>query len=87
MKTEALFYLGEREIKYRDVELPEPEAHELFVEMEICGICGWDLLAYAGRFAEIPSLSIPRGTRGSRPRGQGWAPRSGHIRRAAGGLP
>jgi len=64
MKTEALFYLGERKIELREVELPEPAAHELFVEMEICGICGWDLLAYAGRFGKFHPYPFRAGHEG-----------------------
>jgi 2-desacetyl-2-hydroxyethyl bacteriochlorophyllide A dehydrogenase len=64
MKTEALFYLGERKIELREVELPEPEAHEVLVEMEICGICGWDLLAYSGRFGKFHSYPFRAGHEG-----------------------
>ena len=50
MKTEAIWYLGERKIELRDLEIPEPGPDEVTVEMEICGICGWDVLAFNGRF-------------------------------------
>ncbi len=53
MKTEGLWYLGERSIELRDMEIPEPAANEVAVEMELCGICGWDVLSFAGRFGRF----------------------------------
>lgn len=64
MKTEALWYLGERKIEVRSVEIPSPEAHEVLVEMEVCGICGWDLVAYAGRFGKFHSYPFRAGHEG-----------------------
>ncbi|HUW41674.1 MAG TPA: alcohol dehydrogenase catalytic domain-containing protein [Rectinemataceae bacterium] len=64
MKTEAIFYLGERHIELREVDLPEPEAHELLIEMELCGICGWDLLAYSGRFSKFHPYPFRAGHEG-----------------------
>jgi len=53
MKTEALWYLGERSIEFREMDIPEPAANEVAVEMEICGICGWDVVSFAGRFGRF----------------------------------
>jgi 2-desacetyl-2-hydroxyethyl bacteriochlorophyllide A dehydrogenase len=64
MKTEALWYLGERRIEARSADIPEPEAHEVLVEMEVCGICGWDLLAYAGRFGKFHAYPFRAGHEG-----------------------
>jgi 2-desacetyl-2-hydroxyethyl bacteriochlorophyllide A dehydrogenase len=64
MKTEALWYLGERSIEIRETEIPELEPHEVLVEMEICGICGWDLLAYAGRFGKFHPYPFRAGHEG-----------------------
>ena len=52
MRTEAIWYLylGERKIELRDLEIPEPGPDEVTVAMEICGICGWDVLAFNGKF-------------------------------------
>jgi 2-desacetyl-2-hydroxyethyl bacteriochlorophyllide A dehydrogenase len=51
MRTEAIWYLGERKIELRNIEIPEPEAEEVTVAMEACGICGWDVLAFNGKFS------------------------------------
>ena len=64
MKTEALWYTGERSLEIRSVDLPEPEAHEVLVQMEVCGVCGWDLLAYAGRFGKFHSYPFRAGHEG-----------------------
>jgi 2-desacetyl-2-hydroxyethyl bacteriochlorophyllide A dehydrogenase len=64
MKTEAIFYLGERNIEIRTVDVPEPEPHEVLVEMEICGVCGWDLLAYSGRFGKFHPYPFRAGHEG-----------------------
>jgi len=50
MKTEALWYLGERSIELREMEIPEPGPDEVTVAMEACGICGWDILSFKGKF-------------------------------------
>ncbi len=64
MKSEALWYLGERKIEIRELDLPDPEAHEVLVEMEACGICGWDILSYAGRFARFHPYPFRAGHEG-----------------------
>ena len=64
MKTEALWYLGERSIEFREMDIPEPTANEVAVEMEICGICGWDVLSFAGRFGPFHSYPFTAGHEG-----------------------
>ncbi len=64
MKSEALWYLGERRVEFRPVEVPEPDQNEVLVAMEACGICGWDLLAYSGRFARFHSYPFYAGHEG-----------------------
>ena len=51
MKTESLWYLGEREIEIRSAEIPDPEPEELIISLEVCGICNWDIQSYLGNFA------------------------------------
>jgi L-iditol 2-dehydrogenase len=50
MQTEAIWYLGERKIELRSMEIPDPGPDEVAVEVEVCGICAWDVLAFNGRF-------------------------------------
>ncbi|MCX7023922.1 MAG: alcohol dehydrogenase catalytic domain-containing protein [Spirochaetes bacterium] len=64
MKTEALWYLGKRNIEIKSVEIPEPEAHEVLVEMEACGVCGWDILAYSGGFGQFHAYPFRAGHEG-----------------------
>ncbi len=64
MKTEALWYRGERAITFESVQIPDPEADEVLVEMEICGVCGWDLLAYSGRFSRFHAYPFRAGHEG-----------------------
>ena len=64
MKTEALWYTGERSLAIKEVELPEPQAHEVLVQMEVCGVCGWDLLAYSGRFGKFHTYPFRAGHEG-----------------------
>lgn len=54
MKTEAIWYLGERKIELRGMDIPEPGPEEVAVAVEVCGICAWDILAYSGRFKYHP---------------------------------
>jgi L-iditol 2-dehydrogenase len=64
MKTEALWYLGERSIELRETEIPEPAANEVAVEVEICGICGWDVQSFAGKFGKFHSYPFCAGHEG-----------------------
>lgn len=64
MKTEAIWYLGERAMRIGEAEIPEPEADEVLVEMEVCGVCGWDLLAYSGRFGKFHPYPFRAGHEG-----------------------
>lgn len=50
MKTEGLWYLGERKMEIRSMEIPEPGPDEVAVALEVCGICGWDILSFNGKF-------------------------------------
>ncbi len=64
MKTEAIWYLGERRIELRSMDIPEPGPDEVTVEMEICGICGWDVLAFNGRFERYHTYPFCAGHEG-----------------------
>ena len=64
MKTEGLWYLGERAIALRPMEIPEPGYDEVVVELEACGICTWDLLAYLGRFGRWQAYPFAAGHEG-----------------------
>lgn len=50
MKTEAIWYLGERKIELRSMDIPEPGPEEVAVAIEMCGICGSDILAFNGKY-------------------------------------
>lgn len=52
MKTEGLWYLGERRIEMRAMEIPEPGPEDVLIELEACGICNWDIQSYAGNFGK-----------------------------------
>ena len=64
MKTEAIWYLGERKLELRGMEIPEPGPDEVAVAMEICGICGWDVLAFNGKFGRYHSYPFCAGHEG-----------------------
>lgn len=64
MKTEALWYLGERSVELREVDIPEPKAHEVLVEIEMCGMCSWDVLAFAGKFGKFHPYPFAAGHEG-----------------------
>ncbi len=64
MKTEALWYLGDRRVEMRPLEIPDPGHDEVIVEMEACGICTWDLVAYLGRFGRYQTYPFCAGHEG-----------------------
>jgi 2-desacetyl-2-hydroxyethyl bacteriochlorophyllide A dehydrogenase len=64
VKTEGLWYLGERALGLRPMEIPEPGYDEVVVQLEACGICTWDLLAYAGRFSRWQACPFVAGHEG-----------------------
>lgn len=64
MKTEALWYLGERKLKLDEAVIPDPGPDDVLVEMEVCGVCGWDILAYSGRFAKFHAYPFRAGHEG-----------------------
>ena len=65
MKTEALWYLGQSRIDIREVEVPEPGPEEVLVATEVCGICGWDVLAFDGRFEKYHGYPFCAGHEGT----------------------
>jgi len=64
MKTEALWYLGERSVELREMDIPEPKANEALVEIEMCGMCSWDVLAFAGKFGKFHPYPFAAGHEG-----------------------
>jgi 2-desacetyl-2-hydroxyethyl bacteriochlorophyllide A dehydrogenase len=64
MKTEGLWYLGERSIEWRAMEIPEPGYDEVVVEMEACGICTWDIVSFQGRFGRYQAYPFCAGHEG-----------------------
>jgi threonine dehydrogenase-like Zn-dependent dehydrogenase len=64
MKSEAIWYLGDRKIELRGVEIPEPGPDEVVVETEVCGICGWDILAFSGKFERYHPYPFAAGHEG-----------------------
>jgi 2-desacetyl-2-hydroxyethyl bacteriochlorophyllide A dehydrogenase len=50
MNVKSLWYVGERKLELRTVEIGEPGPYELLVKVEACGICTWDLFIYSGGF-------------------------------------
>jgi L-iditol 2-dehydrogenase len=64
MKSEALWYLGDKTLSMRSMEIPEPGYDEVIVETEACGICTWDLMAYRGRMARYYTYPFCAGHEG-----------------------
>lgn len=64
MKSEAIWYLGDRKIELRSVEIPEPGPDEVVVKTEVCGICGWDILAFSGKFERYHPYPFAAGHEG-----------------------
>jgi threonine dehydrogenase-like Zn-dependent dehydrogenase len=64
MKTEGLWYLGERKIEFRPMEIPEPDPEQVIVALEACGICGWDVLSFNGKFARFHGYPFCAGHEG-----------------------
>lgn len=52
MKTKGLWYIGTRQLEIRAMEIPVPGPRDVLVAMEACGICSWDVVAYAGNFGQ-----------------------------------
>jgi threonine dehydrogenase-like Zn-dependent dehydrogenase len=46
MKTEGLWYLGDRRVAIRPLEIPDPGPDQVTVAIEACGICAWDILMF-----------------------------------------
>ncbi|UCF99682.1 MAG: zinc-binding dehydrogenase [Spirochaetaceae bacterium] len=64
MKTESLWYLGERKIEIRSVDIPDPGPEEVLVSLEACGICNWDIQSYMGNFARHHAYPFSAGHEG-----------------------
>jgi threonine dehydrogenase-like Zn-dependent dehydrogenase len=52
MKTEGLWYMGDKKIELKPMEVPELKSNEVLVEIESCGVCSWDVVAYLGDFGK-----------------------------------
>lgn len=56
---QALVYTGSQNLEIREVVDPEPGPGEAIVEVKRAGICGTDLLIYAGKFPRSKPPLIP----------------------------
>jgi len=52
MKTPSLWYVGERRVEVREVDIPATGSRDVLVEVEACGICTWDLFIFSGGFQD-----------------------------------
>ena len=64
MQTEGLWYLGERQIEMRPMEIPDPGPEDVLVALEACGICNWDIQSYAGKFGRHQTYPFCAGHEG-----------------------
>jgi threonine dehydrogenase-like Zn-dependent dehydrogenase len=64
MTTQSLWYLGERRVEIREVEIPEPGSQEVLVGLEACGLCKWDIRAYLGKFGSHQPYPFSAGHEG-----------------------
>ena len=64
MKTEGLWYLGERKLEVRGMDIPEPGPDDVMVAMEACGICTWDVVSFLGRFGRYQAYPFCAGHEG-----------------------
>ena len=64
MKTEGLWYVSERTLELRALEVPEPGPDDVLVAIEACGVCGWDVLSFAGKFGRYQRYPFIAGHEG-----------------------
>ena len=64
MKTEGLWYMGDRKIEMRSLDIPEIRHDEVLVEIEACGVCSWDVVSYVGDFGKYHSYPFCAGHEG-----------------------
>ncbi|HUI71908.1 MAG TPA: alcohol dehydrogenase catalytic domain-containing protein [Spirochaetia bacterium] len=64
MTSEGLWYLGERSLEIRPLEVPDPAPDEVLVEIEACGICTWDIVSYLGKFGRYQRYPFCAGHEG-----------------------
>ena len=55
MKTEAIYFVGPRKTEIREVEVSDPQPHQVQVLCKATGIC----MAEASRFSETDRLAFP----------------------------
>jgi threonine dehydrogenase-like Zn-dependent dehydrogenase len=61
MLTQGVVIYGQEDFRYEDVEIPEPGAEEVLIEIESCGICAADPKIYYGNayFAKVAYAHAP----------------------------
>jgi len=64
MRTEGLWYLGERKIEVRGMDIAEPGPDGVVVAMEACGICTWDVVSFLGKFGRYQAYPFCAGHEG-----------------------
>lgn len=50
MQAKSLWYIGEKKMELRPIEVPAPGPSEVLARVEVCGVCTWDLFIYSGGF-------------------------------------
>lgn len=50
MKTPSLWYTARERVEIREVELPAVGPGDALVQVDVCGVCTWDLFIFSGGF-------------------------------------
>ncbi|TVQ41152.1 MAG: hypothetical protein EA384_00990 [Spirochaetaceae bacterium] len=50
MKARSLWYVAPHQLEVRQVDVPDPGAHQVLVRVQVCGVCTWDLFIFSGGF-------------------------------------
>ena len=52
MKTPSLWYVAPERVEIREVELPALGPGDVLVQVDVCGVCTWDLFIFSGGYQE-----------------------------------
>ena len=50
MKARSLWYVAPQQLEIRQIDVPDPGPHQVRVQVQVCGVCTWDLFIYSGGF-------------------------------------
>ena len=58
-KAKVSFLYGPKDLRMKEIDIPDPAPEQVLIRVKACGICGSDVECFLGHSAEAGTISLP----------------------------